>query len=330
MTDVTDMTDPSPPPAGYGLHLSRRLFEARGRPLLASLGLLDKCAAGCIGGTSQNAGLDDAASRDHAWGPYFTFIFPDDADFQANVARVREALADVPDEADGVPRVDSSRRTGVVSAVPFLRGLTGLAEPPATAADWLPHLHRESFLGRRWHERLFDAGQGEVFHDPGGRFTALWRRWTAYVPPDIHRALLARALFRVWNASPEYNLTRLHGRGDWLAYDLCLARFVDEVIQLAFIWHERYVPYYKWRIAHFRRLPYVPTPIRDGLATLLTNPDRAAHLPIATAVVEAIKSLLLDLYHPDVGPDARLAWFAHRVRASIQDDTVRQFASLDW
>jgi hypothetical protein len=37
------MTDSSPP-AGYGLHLSRLLFEEHDRPLLEHLGLLDACA----------------------------------------------------------------------------------------------------------------------------------------------------------------------------------------------------------------------------------------------------------------------------------------------
>jgi hypothetical protein len=234
----------------------------------------------------------------------------------------------MPEEVDDLRRVGPPH-SGVVCAHPFLRALTGLPERPTTSAGWLPHLRHESFLGRRWHERLFDAGQGEVFHDPGGCFTALWRHWTAYAPLDVHRALLARALFRVWNAGPEYNLARLAGRDDQLAYALCRARFVDEVLQLAFVWHERFVPYYKWRVAYFRRLPAVPAAVRRGVDTLLVEPDPAAHLTIAREVVQGIKELLLERYQIRVTPDTQLSACAHLVRATIQDDAVRQHASLD-
>ncbi len=68
---------------------------------------------------------------------------------------------------------------------------------------------------------MFDAGQGEAFHDPGKAFSERWRHWTGYPPPDVHRALLARSLFRVWNAGPEYNLARALRRGDGLAFAQC-------------------------------------------------------------------------------------------------------------
>jgi hypothetical protein len=326
------MTRSDPPPT-TGLALSRRLWDLRGRPLLERLGLLESCAVGCIGSTSQNAGLDDAASRDHAWGPHLTFcLFPEnwDADHQ----RLEEAVAAMPDEADGVAWVGGgsaeSRRTGVRQVIPFLRGLTGLRERPPDAAAWLPHLDAGSFLGRSWQERLFDAGQGQVFHDPGGRFTALWRDWTAYVPEDIQRALLARSLFRVWNAGPEYNLTRIHARGDPLAFSLCLARFVDEAIALAFILEGRYVPYYKWRVAHFRRLLGVSDQLRYGLDALVAERDTTRQLSLAWEILDSLKSRVLDLFPLPVGDGAKLSWFAHHMRATIQDEAVRQFASLDW
>ena len=52
-----------------GLEYSRRLFETHGLEFLERLGLLDVCSVACVGGTSQNAGMDDAMSRDHMWGP---------------------------------------------------------------------------------------------------------------------------------------------------------------------------------------------------------------------------------------------------------------------
>ena len=325
------MANGAGPGSGAGLTLSRRLWEVRGRALLEGLGLLERCAVGCVGGTSQNAGLDDAASRDHAWGPYLTFwLFEED--WEREHERLAEAVKAMPDEVDGVGWVDGSesRRSGVRAVVPFLRGQTGLSERPATTAGWLPYLRGGSFLGRSWQERLFDAGQGTVFHDPGGRFTWLWREWTAYVPVDVQRALLARSLFRVWNAGPEYNLARMLGRGDRLAYALCLARFVDEVMALGFTLSGAYVPYYKWRVAHFRRLAGVPDEIRGGLDTIVGEPSAEMQLQVAREVVALVKEWVLEWFPLDVGEGATMSWFAQRMRASIEDEEVRREASLDW
>jgi uncharacterized protein DUF4037 len=314
-----------------GLALSRRLWEVRGRALLEELGLLERCAVGCVGGTSQNAGLDDAASRDHAWGPYLTFwLFEED--WEREHERLERAVKAMPDEVDGVASTDGSesRRSGVRAAVPFLRGQAGLKERPKTAAAWLPYLQGGSFLGKSWQERLFDGGQGAVFHDPGGRFTRLWREWTAYVPLDVQRALLARSLFRVWNAGPEYNLARMLGRGDRLAYTLCLARFVDEVMALGFTLSGMYVPYYKWRVAHFRRLAGVPDGLREGLDATVGEAIPERQLEIAREVVVLVKEWVLERFPLDVGEGATMSWFAQRMRASIEDEGVRRQASLDW
>jgi hypothetical protein len=316
-----------------GLALSRKLFEQRGQPLLARLGLLDRCTVGCVGGTSQNARLDDSQSRDHWWGPHLTFLLRQE-DWEAHAPRLREAIAAMPDEVDGQRwrgyDGPEPRKTSVVEMGAYLQMLTGLEKRPETDREWLPYLTRSGFLGTRWTERLFDAGQGELFHDPDKQFTERWRHWTAYVPPDIHRALLARSLFRVWNAGPEYNLKRLHARGDALATALCRARFIDEVIELAFCWNEQFVPPFKWRAAQFRRLPICPTAVRDGIDALAESDDRRQGLKAAGEIVTSIKRLMRDLYHLSPGLKEDLSTFAHAMRDQIEDAEVRRQTPLDW
>ena len=56
------------------------------------------------------------------------------------------------------------RRTGVQEAHSLLRLITGLDGPVDSEDDWIPLIERNGFLGRRWTEQLFDAGQGAVFH----------------------------------------------------------------------------------------------------------------------------------------------------------------------
>ena len=116
------------------LEMSRRLFEARGRALLERLDLAHVCSVACVGGTSQNAGMDDQVSRDHFWGPYLTFILPKEAWCQ-HVQRFRDALRHMP---DGVGDASwhgydgpEPRRTDVVEMAGFLSELTGFREPPA-------------------------------------------------------------------------------------------------------------------------------------------------------------------------------------------------------
>lgn len=316
-----------------GLALSKALFETRGRALLQRLDLLDRCAVGCFGGTSQNAGLDDRVSRDHMWGPHLTVLLRQD-DWAPFQPRLKQALQGMPDEAAGIRwrgyDGPDPRKTEVYEVNSFLRALTGLERRPETDREWLPHLRRVNFLGRRWTEQLFDAGQGEVFHDPDNAFTERWRHWTAYVPPDVHRALLARSLFRVWNAGPEYNLSRAQARDDRLAFALCRGRFLDEVLELAFCWNERFVPPFKWRAAQFRRLPICPTAVRDGIERLSQTSSAEESMQVARAIVQSIKRLMKDLYHLPPSVEEDLSPFAHAMHASIEDAEVRQQTPLEW
>jgi hypothetical protein len=185
-------------------------------------------------------------------------------------------------------------------------------------------------LGRRWTEQLFDAGQGQVFHDPGKQFAGRWRHWVAYVPPDIHRALLARSLFRVWNAGPEYNLSRAKARGKRATFDLWLNRFIEEILELAFCWNEQFVPHLKWRVAHFCRLPICPEAVREGIEGLWDTSDLEASIGIAETIITSVKLLMKDLYH--LGPDLEepLSAFAHALHDTIEDPVVRKQTSLDW
>jgi hypothetical protein len=316
-----------------GLALSRKLFETRGRQLLERLDLLNRCAVGCLGGTSQNTGLDDPVSRDHMWGPYLTFLLRQE-DWENHGDRLQQAIRELPDEIEGARwrgyDGPEPRKTAAWEIQQYLRMLTGLEARPRTDREWLPYLRRSSFLGRRWAEQLSDAGQGQVFHDPGQHFTELWRHWTGYVPPDIHRALLARSLFRVWNAGPEYNLNRAHARGDRLSFALCLHRFIEEVLELAFCWNERFVPPFKWRAARFRRLPICPHSVRDGIQSFADTASDAERLEIAQSVVKSIKVLMKDLYHLPPGLKAELSDFAHAMHGIIEDEEVRRQTPLEW
>ena len=316
-----------------GLEYSRRLFDIRGRALLERLGLLDVCSVACVGGTSQNAAMDDAVSHDHMWGPYLTFLLPDPA-WRLHGRRLKRALKHLPDRVENIEwrgyDGPEPRQTNAYEILSFLSHLTGYRTPPKHDVDWLPYLTDQSFLGRRWTERLFDAGQGTVLHDPDDQFRDLWHRFVRYPPPEIQRALLSRALFRAWNAGPEYNLSRAWQRGDLATFAQCRARFVDEVMEAAFCWNKSYVPAFKWRVAHFRRLPDCPVGIRDGVSRLTVHPPTEDVMQIATDVVDGIKKLVSNRLSLSMAQDEPLSIYARKVHAGIANPAVRQAASLDW
>jgi len=191
-------------------------------------------------------------------------------------------------------------------------------------------VNTQSFLGRRWSERMFDAGQGAIFHDPDDQFDDFWQRFVRYPPPDIQRALLARSLFRAWNAGPEYNLARAWQRGDLATFSQCRSRFVDKVVEAAFCWNKSYVPAFKWRLAHLNRLPDCPASIREGVASLAIRPPTAALLAIADTLVQDIKHLVSDRFEVSAARDEPLSSYAHEIHAGIGNAEVRQATALDW
>ena len=164
------------PAKDSGLVLSRRLFEKRGKPLLEKLDLLNTCSVACLGGSSQNAGLDDEWSRDHIWGPYLTFVMDRDT-FAGHGPALKAALSEMPDEVDGITWTGydgpEPRSTRLMETDEFLHLLTRASSKPYADKDWIPFLSESSFLGCRWTETMFDATQGAVFHDPGKRRRSL-------------------------------------------------------------------------------------------------------------------------------------------------------------
>ena len=316
-----------------GLALSKQLFEKRGRPLLEKLGLLSNCSVACLGGSSQNAGLDDEWSRDHIWGPYLTFVMDRDT-FAGHGPALKAALSEMPDEVDGIAWTGydgpEPRKTRLMGTDEFLHLLTRASSKPYTDKDWIPLLSESSFLGCRWTETMFDATQGAVFHDPGKRLTMQWRHRTGYPPPNVHRAILARSLFRLWNAGPEYNLLRAKRRDDFLAYRLCLDRFTNEAMELAFCWNERYVPQFKWRAQQFRRLPMCPVDFAENLSRIATSNDMDTSFAFAAELLLSVKKTMKDLYHVCAPLEAPLSVYAHEIHGQIDNEDVKAVAVLDW
>jgi len=67
-----------------GMEISKEFFLEWGYPFLQKNcpEIIDRIAAGRLGGGSDVIGVDDEISRDHSWGPFFQ-IFLSDEDYAA-------------------------------------------------------------------------------------------------------------------------------------------------------------------------------------------------------------------------------------------------------
>lgn len=105
---------------------------------------------------------------------------------------------------------------------------------------------------------------------------------------------------------------------------------MEEVTELAFTGNEQFVPAFKWRAAHFRRLPICPAPIRKGIQALAESAAAKACLHHADAVTASIKRLMKDLYHLPTDTSAPLSAFAQAIHGTIEDGEVRRQTPLEW
>ena len=206
--------------------------------------------------------------------------------------------------------------------------ITGLKGPVDREEDWIPLIERNGFLGRRWTEQLFDAGQGAVFH--GAWFEKMWRDWTKFVPLNIKLALISRSVFRIWNAGPTYNLKRLIARRDAIGILLCKSRFIDEIMELGFTLSDQFTPSFKWRSAHFQRISVFPKETKTAIARLVEVKDVEEILSIAGFIESEIKSVLRSMFSVRCGQRTDLSMYAHAIKRKIRHKQVKEITNLDW
>lgn len=258
-----------------GMPLCRAFYEQYGAPLLEREvpDLAARVAVGLAGEGSDCFGFDDTLSRDHDWGPAFCLWLPE-AELARDAPRLEAALAKLPPEFDGCaarmrPELRQGR-VGPLSIEDFYARFTNLPRPPASWREW--RLIPEHFLAV--------ATNGQVFHDPSGRFTAHREALLAFYPEDVRRKKIAARLATLAQAG-QYNLPRILRRGDAVAALLAAAEFSRQALSLVFLLNKRYMPFYKWAFRAAADLPLLGAEIRTGLDSLARR--RAELSPRAAA-----------------------------------------------
>ncbi len=248
-----------------GIDICRSFYEQCGAPLLKREvpDVVARAAVGLAGEGSDCFGFDDLISRDHDWGPAFCLWLPA-TELDRNADRLEAALAGLPAVFEGIavrmrPQLRQGR-VGPLSIEDFYARFTNLTRPPASWKEW--RLIPENFLAV--------ATNGEIFHDPSGRFTAHREALLAFYPEDVRRKKIAARLAGLAQ-SGQYNLPRVLRRGETVAALLTAAEFSRQALSLTFLLNRRYMPFYKWAFRAAADLPLLGEDARtalDGLARL--------------------------------------------------------------
>lgn len=248
-----------------GLFLSRQFYEVC-RPILwADIpDIMQRAAVGLAGEGSECFGCDDDTSHDHDFGPAFCLWLPRGV-LQESLPRINATLARLPQEFGGYEsRLLPMRRMGRVGPLAvedFYKFFTGLAQPPATAQEWLGIPEYQ----------LAACTNGAVFEDNAGVFTA-WREALLPCYPEDVRLKKMAARCMVMAQAGQYNLSRSFGRGDAIAALLALARFAEAALSLVFLCNHRYMPFYKWAGKQAAALPLLGAEVTRLLTVLVAAP----------------------------------------------------------
>ncbi len=211
-------------------------------------------AFGLFGYGSEAVGLDDQYSRDHHWGLRIDGLVPD-ALMKTRVPEISAALGKrLPAEWRGhVLREGHTDGAGVSfdGLEAFLARTIGVDHPPTTYAEWLALPE----------EDIIHIINGEVWHDPSGRFSALRERLAEYYPDPVWRRRIAHWC-RYFSGMGSYALKRAILRENDFYAATAFGKAIRWGVQLAFLIDRKYFIYDKWLMTYFEKLPRLHEPLR--------------------------------------------------------------------
>ncbi len=222
---------------GVGLGLSRRYFEAWGRPMLERQfsDYSGKIAAGLAGEGSDCFGYDDELSADHDYGPDFCLWVTEETYEEIGEA-LEKAYAKLPEEFEGYKRTVTEQgkgRRGVVRIPDFYRRF----------------LQTDKWEEINWRQvedsALAAAVNGQIFCDGEGVFTAMREKLKEGYPLQVRFLKIADAAAR-FSQDGQYNFERMYRRGDMLTAGLMLADCIKEAMRLQHYIEGTYPPHDKW------------------------------------------------------------------------------------
>ena len=230
-------------------------------------------AFGLFGYGSEAYGHDDDFSRDHHWGLRIDALMPDEL-FRASRESLLETVrAQLPSTYRGFSlRAGHIAGAGLApdSLPAFLTRTLGIDHPPETYTEWLSIPE----------EDIIHIVNGEVWHDPSGRFTAIREVFGSHYPEPVRLRRVAHWC-RYFSGMGTYALKRAILRNNTFYAATRFATAIRLGIQLAFLLERRYFPYDKWLMEDFARLPRLYAPLHslvDEAVDLSTSWERKLEL----------------------------------------------------
>lgn len=230
-----------------GLDICERYFKAFAEPVLRkSFGdILEYIACGMWGEGSECLGFDDAASRDHDFGPAFVIAVSDSVSDEA-FKRLEAMYNNLPKCYMGLSRVNTREgigRVGVMRIEKILEKATGFDHVPKGIEEW------QSCVD----ENLVLITNGRVFLDEGCFFADIRRHIKFDQPYFVYFNKLAMNL-ELMAKHGQYGYKRALSRQDAAAALIAKAEFVKAVMRAAHLLSRKYAPYDKWLFKSFKEL----------------------------------------------------------------------------
>lgn len=203
---------------------------------------------------SEALKLDDELSRDHHWGIRIDTLMPQDIFTNKREEILRVVGAKLPATYQG-----HELQEGIVAGaglIPdslegFLTRSIGIDHPPQNYAEWLNVPE----------EDIIHIINGEVWHDPAGRFTAVRQSFSQYYPEPVRLRRIAHWC-RYFSGMGTYALKRAILRNNQYYAATAFGKAIRWGLQLAFMLEKQYYPYDKWIMTYFKRLPRLYEPLR--------------------------------------------------------------------
>ncbi|MCR5654820.1 MAG: DUF4125 family protein, partial [Lachnospiraceae bacterium] len=244
--------------ANTGLAISKRYYDIYLNRIFSDadvMAYLDQIAVGLVGFGSDCYGYDDAASRDHDWGPGFC-LWLTDAAYEAVGEKLAKAYEQLPAEFEGYSRMTTDQgkmRIGVFRTRDFYISYIG-------EKAWQEFL----FTGRITAETMLQIPEynlsavvnGEVWADPAGEFSRLRK----YLQQGYQgKALLLKLCQEAASFSQtlQYNYARMLDRGDRVAAGFMLHDGFKHALHLAYALNGKFAPHDKWLFRGAKDLAFV-------------------------------------------------------------------------
>ncbi|MEE2753433.1 MAG: DUF4037 domain-containing protein [Candidatus Latescibacterota bacterium] len=252
------------------VQVSKAFFDEVVLPILGRElpDISSQAACGLFGYGSECYGMDDEVSRDHHFGLRIDMLLPD-AVHQERATEIVETVGErLPTSFRGYDlREGHVAGAGVApeSLEAFLTRTIGLTDSPKSNVEWLSMPE----------EDIVHVTNGEVWHDPSGKFTGI-RNALGYYPEPVWLRRISHWC-RYLSGMGVYALNRALIRENYQYASITFARSIKWAVEIAFMLNKTYFPYDKWLDAYFRKLPMLAdemVPLVDEAVVLETGWNR--------------------------------------------------------